>query len=125
VALWSEGLAVAFQTNPPAGDLVPKWSGTAVHEHARQFRAQGRLIPIGELLTTADFRRFDANVTYPQAGSFVKFVLDTCGLDGVKRVFQSTGQQADAAAVRQQFQAACGQSLDAAEQAWLTMLAAG
>ena len=30
VALFSEGLAVAFQINAPAGETVPKWSGTPV-----------------------------------------------------------------------------------------------
>jgi hypothetical protein len=122
VALWTEGLAVAFQTDPASGDLRPRWSRVPVDDHARAFRAQGRLIPIAELLTTASFRRFDDNVTYPQAGSFVRFVLDTCGLGGVKRLFAS-GSSSDAAdGVRAQFEAACSQTLQDTEAAWLRRL---
>ena len=35
VALWSEGMAVAFTVNAPAGDFVAKWNGTPVHVRAR------------------------------------------------------------------------------------------
>jgi hypothetical protein len=122
VALWSEGLAVAFQTDPAAGHLEPRWSGVPLDDSARQLRASGRLIPIGELLTTAGFRRFDSNVSYPEAGSFTRYVLSTCGLDGVKRLF-GAGAVADSAdSVAAQFEAACHHSIAAAEQAWLAAL---
>ena len=122
VALWSEGLAVALQTDPASGDFVPRWSRVPVDDHARTFRAQGRLIPLTELRTTEGFRRFDANVTYPEAGSFVRFVLNTCGLAGVKRLFGS-GSPADTAdSVSAQYESACGQTLQDAERAWLSML---
>jgi hypothetical protein len=122
VALWSEGLAVAFQVDPVAGVMTPRWSGVALHDHARQFRAQGRLIPLADLATTAGFRRFDANVTYPEAGSFMRFLLDTCGLDGVKRLFASGSPSDDGPGVAAQFASACGRSLADAEQGWLAML---
>jgi hypothetical protein len=122
VALWSEGLAVAFQTDPAAGDFVPRWSSVPVDDRARTFRAQGRLVPLTEMLTTDGFRRVDPDVAYPESGSFVRFVLDTCGLDGVKRLFQS-GSSSDAAGrVTAQFEAACGQSFEHAERAWLARL---
>jgi hypothetical protein len=122
VALWSEGLAVAFQTDPASGDLLPRWNRVPVDDHARAFRAQGRLIPTAELLTTAGFRRFDANVTYPQAGSFVRFVLDTCGLGGVKRLFASGSSSDTADSVTAQYESACGQTLQDTEAAWLRRL---
>jgi hypothetical protein len=121
-ALWSEGLAVAFQTDPVAGNLTPRWSGVALDEHARRFRADGRLIPISSLIATNDFRRHDANVTYPQAGSFVRHVLATCGLDGVKRQFASGNPMDGVETVRARFQSVCGTSIEAAEQAWLSAL---
>jgi hypothetical protein len=124
VALWTEGLAVAFQTDPAAGDLVARWSRVALDDHARQFIAQGRLVPIGDLLTTVDFRRFDPNVTYPEAGSFMKFVLATCGLEGVKQLYR--GHRDDSPhAVRSQFDQACGRPIESAEADWRAMLAAG
>lgn len=121
-ALWSEGLAVAHQTDPAAGDLVPRWSGVALDDHARRFRADGRLIPIAELLTTAGFRRFDSNVTYPQAGSFMRFVLDTCGLTGVKQFYAAGAVWDDGDRVSTQFEAACGLTIQVAEQTWLARL---
>jgi hypothetical protein len=122
VALWSEGLAVAFQTDPVAGDLEPRWSQVALHERARQFRAQGTLIPIAALLTTSGFRSFDPNVTYPQSGSFMRHILATCGLEGVRRLFAGGTPTDGASAVMAQFEAACGLSIGDAEAAWLSML---
>jgi hypothetical protein len=122
VALWSEGLAVALQTDPAAGSFVPRWSGVPIDDLARQFRGTGRLVSIAEMLTTAGFRRFDPNVTYPEAGSFTRYVLSTCGLDGVKRLF-ATGAAADSAdSVAAQFETACQRSIAAAEQGWLASL---
>jgi hypothetical protein len=123
VALWSEGLAVAHQTNPAGGDLVPRWSGGPLHRLAQQFRSDGRLIPIAELLSTAGFRRFDPNLTYPESGSFVSFILDTCGLAGVKQLFRAGSPDDGADRVAADFQTICGRSIASAEQAWLAMLA--
>jgi hypothetical protein len=122
VALWSEGLAVAFQTDPAAGTLVPRWSGVPLDTWARQFRDAGRLIPVASLLTTAGFRQFDPNVTYPQAGSFMRYILATCGLDGVKQLFGlgATGDGADV--VADTFQTVCHRSIADAEQSWLAAL---
>ena len=122
VALWSEGFAVAHQTDPEAGDFVPRWSRVAVDDLARQFRASGRLIRIADLLTTSGFRQFDPNVTYPQAGSFVRFVLATCGLDGVKRLFGTGSPNDSADNVALQFEAVCHRTVAAAEQQWLAAL---
>lgn len=122
VALWNEGLAVAFQTDPAAGDLVPRWSRVALDDHARQFQSDGRLVPISDLLTTSGFRRFDPNITYPEAGSFMRFILETCGLAGVKRFFATGTPQDGAERVAAEFEAACGRSIGATEQAWLVKL---
>jgi hypothetical protein len=122
VALWSEGLAVAYQTDPAAGDFVPRWSRVTLDDHARQFRASGRLIPIADLLTSSGFRRYDPNVTYPEAGSFVHFVIGSCGLAGVKQIFASGTPDDSASRVTALFESACGRTISAAEQAWLAML---
>jgi hypothetical protein len=122
VALLNEGLAVAFQTDPVAGDLTPRWSGRPVHDLARDFLRQGRLIAIDSLLTSAEFRRFDPDVTYPLAGSFMTHVLDTYGLAAVKRLFQA-GQPLDTAdSVRRQVADALGRSVSQIEQDWRAML---
>lgn len=122
VALWSEGLAVAFQVDPAAGGTGPRWSGVPLDDLARDFKASGRLVAVADLLTTDGFRRFDPNVTYPEAGSFVRFVLDTCGLGNVKRLFATGSVQDSAATVSAHFETVCGGSLASAEQAWLSRL---
>ena len=122
-ALWTEGLAVAYQVDPVAGDFEPRWSRIPLHEHARQFLAQGRLIPLADLLTTRGFRQFDPNVTYPQAGSFMRFLIQTCGLEGVRRLYATGHGDDDAASVRTSFGGACGRTVDEAEMAWREMLA--
>jgi hypothetical protein len=121
-ALWSEGLAVAFQTDPQAGDFTARWSGVPLDHHAERFLSEGRLIPIADLLTTSDFRRFDSNVTYPEAGSFMTFVIATCGLEGVKQLFVSGTANDPALVVRQKFQGACGRAISDVEADWRQML---
>lgn len=122
VALFSEGFAVAHQVNPVAGDFVPKWSGTPLHALARSFRSQGRLVAIAQLTATADFRQPDPNVTYPEAGSFVQYLIERDGLDRMKTLF-SRGTAGDtAASVRTAFERTYGESLDQAEQDWLAFL---
>jgi hypothetical protein len=122
VALWSEGLAVAFQTDPARNDLVARWSGTPVHDLARQFRSQNRLVAMADLLTTSDFRRFDPNVTYPEAGSFVRFLLDAHGLEPMKRLFGPGDPLDPADRVREQFRAVYGRNVSDLERDWHAML---
>lgn len=122
VALFSEGFAVAHSTNPAAGDFRAKWNGTPVHDAARQLRASGRLIAIVELATTTSFRRFDANVTYPQAGSFVRFVIDREGLDRMKVLFSRLGANDPLDRVQSAVQDVYGQTLQTLEARWLDEL---
>jgi hypothetical protein len=122
VALWSEGMAVAFQMNAPAGDFTARWNGTPVHAAARQFRQQGRLVAIADLLETAGFRRFDDGVTYPQAGSFVRYLLDTHGLGAWKRLYALGGPADSASLVRDHFESVYGRSIGEIERDWLAAI---
>lgn len=123
VALFSEGFAVAHSTNPATGDLRAKWNGTPVHDAARQLRAAGRLVTITELATTASFRRFDPNVTYPEAGSFVRFLIDREGLDRMKAIFGQLGANDSLDRVRAVVLTVYGRSLQDLETLWLDELA--
>jgi len=122
VALFSEGLAVAFQINAPAGETVPKWSGTPVHTLARSFREQGRLAPLSSIAYTNSFRAIDSNVAYPEAGSFVRFLIDTYGLDAMKRLYASSQPSDSAERIAATFANVYGVSLTDAERAWWAML---
>jgi hypothetical protein len=122
VALFVEGLAVAHVTNPSAGDFVPRWSGTPIHEAARQLRATGQLIPIASIAETAAFRARNQGVTYPQSGSFVRFLIDADGIGAMRRLFASMPGEAPLATVRSAFQNVYGYTLEEAEARWLRFL---
>ena len=119
VALFGEGFAVAHQMNPVTGDFVAKWSGTPVHELARRFRAAGQLSSIAALADTSTFRSQDPNVTYPVAGSFVRFLIDSEGMPAMRRLYGSMGPTAPLSTVRAAFQQVYGFSLEEAERRWL------
>jgi hypothetical protein len=98
-SLFNEGLAVAFQMDPVRGDMTPRWNNRHVHDIALSLRVQGRLPALGTMLTTDAFREMDSQVSYPVAGSFVRYVLDAEGaVDRVRDLF-ARSTQADAAAV--------------------------
>jgi hypothetical protein len=122
VALVNEGLAVAFQIDP-ARDLTPRWSGTPLHDLTRQFRQQGRFVPLAGLAETASWRTQDPNVAYPESGSFMRWLIDEYGLDRVRALYaRAAGPNEAAAGVRASFAAVYGQSLETLEQAWLAFL---
>jgi hypothetical protein len=122
VALFVEGLAVAHQTNPQAGDFVPKWSGTPIYTRARQFRVSGQLIPIAQLAETTAFRAQNDQITYPESGSFVRFLIDADGIAAMRQLFGAMPSGASLATVRAAFQNVYGYSLDEAEARWLRFL---
>jgi hypothetical protein len=121
-ALFNEGIAVAHQTNPPRNDFVAKWNGTPLHDHARAFRRSGRLIALGQMIDTNDFRRFDAEITYPQSGSFMRWLIDTQGLAKVKALFARVNFQAPQTASHAAFLDVFAMTLEQAEQRWLEFL---
>jgi hypothetical protein len=121
-ALFSEGFAVAHQVNPAAGDFEPKWSSTPVHTWARRFRQEGRLIPVADLIETSDFRRFDDNMTYPEAGSFIRHLIDEYGLDKMLELFRSGTPNQTEGEVRAIFLRVYGISVETAEESWMRFL---
>ena len=122
VSLLTEGLAVGFQTNPSANDFVPRWSGTFVHDLARTFRSDGRLVRIDQMLQTSQFRSQDLNVVYPEAGSFARFLIDTYGLATFKDLYGRVTSTDQAATVAAKFATVFGKSVGELETEWWAML---
>jgi hypothetical protein len=123
VALVNEGVAVAFQIDP-SRDQTPRWSGTPLHTLARQFRQQGRLVPLSALVETAAWRRQDPNIAYPESGSFMRWLIDEYGLDRVRDLYaRSVGPNEPEGGVRVSFRAVYGQPLEDLEAAWLIAVA--
>ena len=123
VSLLTEGLAVAFQTNPVANDFVPRWSGTFVHDLARSFRTDGRLVPVDQILQTSQFRSQDLNVVYPEAGSFTRFLIDAYGLATFKNLYGQVTSNDVAATVAAKFASVYGKSVGELETEWWAVLA--
>jgi hypothetical protein len=46
-------IRIAHQVDPNAGDFVPSWSSVPVHDWARRFLQDNRLVPIASLLETS------------------------------------------------------------------------
>jgi hypothetical protein len=121
-ALFNEGVAVAHHMDPARGQLRPRWSGTDLDALARMYDASGRLPALSSLLTSTDFFRFDDTITYPCAGSFVRYLIDTHGLRPFK-AYVASATFADAAGTTEaRFMAAYGRSLASVWEEWRTTI---
>jgi hypothetical protein len=120
--LFNEGVAVAHQTDPSRGIHYPRWNGTDVHVLAGNFDAAGRLPPLSSLLSSTGFFDFDTEVTYPSAGSFVRYLIDTHGLATFKTYARSATFNDSAATTQSRFQTAYGRSLASVWEEWRAAL---
>jgi hypothetical protein len=121
-----EGIAVAYQVDPLAGDYEAREkSGERVHDVAREYRRSGRLLPVSQIVESAGWNTGDFTVTYIEAGSFVRYVADVHGIDRMKQVFRTIGQADGLAAIAARFQSVYGVSLAQAEQEWLAFIDRG
>ena len=127
-ALFSEGVAVAFQTDPAIAVFESRFNGEEVHHAARRYLQGGELIlPLDRIIETSGFRAVsDTTLSYREAGSFVRFLIDEYGLDRFLAFYRSGVVPDDSnGAIKRYFQSAMGVAFDDAEAAWLTMLRAG
>lgn len=126
--LFSEGVAVAFQCDPAAGDFESRFNGEEVHHAARRYLASGELVlPLSRIIETQGFRAItDSTMSYREAGSFVRFLIDRYGLDRFL-AFYGSGVVVDSTAVTisSRFASTMGVSIEDAEAAWLQLLRDG
>ena len=73
----NEGMAVYSDSN---------WWMQQLHPLANYLRQHGRLLPLSALIDR--FRQNDPMITYPQAGSLLKYLYETYGRDNVKTLWQ-------------------------------------
>jgi hypothetical protein len=122
---FNEGLAVAFQTNPLDGDLESRFNGQQVHEATADYRQNGLVPPLDQVVETRGFRAInDSTRSYRIAGSFVRFLIDRFGIDRVKEFFRISAASDRRDIIRQRFETAFGETLDGAEAGWLASLPA-
>jgi hypothetical protein len=125
--LFSEGVAVAFQTDPARADFQSRINGEEIHHAARRYLDSGLLVlPLDRIIETSGFRSLpDSTLSYCEAGSFVRFLMDRFGLDRVVGFFQSGVRSDDLrAAIKSRFRDAFGFEFEHAEAEWLEVLRA-
>jgi hypothetical protein len=118
-----EGIAVAYQVDPLAGDFEAREkSGERVHDVARDYRQTGRLLPIAQIVTGDGWNTGDFTVTYIEAGSFVRYVADVHGIGKMKQVFRTIAWSDSLPVISAKFQGIYGVSLADAEREWLAFI---
>jgi hypothetical protein len=99
-ALLGEGIAVCLDH-----------SGRKPHSQAAGLLAQGKLLPLAQLLGDTWFQQ-DAEVAYAECGSFACYLMEKCGVERFQALYLSSDLQADLASI-------CGATLNQAEKEWL------
>jgi hypothetical protein len=121
-ALFNEGVAVAHQTFPDRGRFTPTWNGADLHQLARGYINTNRLPALTALLRGTDFFAHDGNITYPCAGSFVRYLIDTYGLAPFKAYVASARFNDVGSVTLTRFREAYGRPLDDIWNEWRTWL---
>jgi hypothetical protein len=83
-ALFTEGFAVYMSERLGAHALKSLRGGeSSIYERVRELKAKNEWIPLEELITYTEIgsKKSRSSVSYPQAASFVKFLIDTYGKD--------------------------------------------
>ena len=97
-----EGVAVATDDH---------WFNYDLHALANHLRIQGNLLAMSEL--ASNFKNYNTLITYPQAGSFIKFLKENYGSAKLKEFWKSGGSNADKI---------FGQDLLSIERAWIATI---
>ena len=89
----NEGIAVAMQADPVAGNHASMFNGQNVHDACRSYLVANTLPrPLANYVTTTPFRNLpDSTFSYRVAGSFVRFLIDRHGTAAVLEFFRQAG----------------------------------
>ena len=115
-ALFEEGIAVAY-------DWRFALEEGEVHALAQGRLVQQRLFPLHSILTTREFKAYDSPTVYIEAGSFVKYLMDTYGPDKMRSLF-TVPRYSDSREIEIAFKALYGRSISEMEDEWRAFLRA-
>jgi len=128
-ALFNEGFAVYMSERLGAHALESLSGGrTTVHQRAKELKGQGDWIELRQLLgyTEIGSRSSRPPVAYPEAASFVKFLIDRYGKDKflqTYRTLRNSGAQAVRDGNIRKLEEIYGISLEVLQQQWEAALA--
>lgn len=123
-ALFNEGFATYMSERLGSHALASmKGGGSSIYERVRQLSGKGELIPLEKLLTYTQIGSRETNppVAYPEAGSFVKFLIETYGKDKFLEAYGTLRNSGDESAGRQNVEALegiYGKPLDELKNQW-------
>lgn len=123
-ALFNEGVAVAHHGASFSGELDgdPLWNGLPVRGQVRSLRDAGGVPSLNALLENGAFHGVDAGVSYPVAGSFVRYLIDVYGPDRLVSLLASCPRDASASTVRATVLEAYDMEIDTLWAEWLAWL---
>lgn len=112
-ALFNEGVAVAFHGASLSGSFEgpPLWNGVSSDRLARDMLLAGTLPSLDDLAESKRFRSIDDQVTYPIAGSFVRFLIDRGQIESFKAFAKACGSGSGTAEIKRQFEGVYGTPL--------------
>lgn len=91
-AIFNEGLAT-YMSERLGSPALREFGGgeSSLYERVRELRGKGDWIPLGELLSYTEIGPgwSRPRIAYPEAGAFVKFLVDTYGKDKFLHAYQS------------------------------------
>lgn len=127
-ALFNEGLAVYMSERLGAHALDAMRGGeSSIYERVRELSGKGELIGLEELLTYTEIGSGKTNppVAYPEAASFVKFLIERYGKERFLRAYRTLRNSSDKATQQQNVKALekiYGKSLDELKTEWKSTL---
>jgi hypothetical protein len=121
-ALFNEGIAVAHQMIPPEGIFYAQWNRRNVHTIAAEALVAKRIPDLGSILESRTFFSFDESLMYPVSGSFVRYLIDSRGLDRLRSYMSASTFDDQPGRTRALFEAAYGETLDKVWSSWLASL---
>lgn len=122
-ALFNEGIAVAHQADYfRHPDFVPAWNGQDFDLLSRSFESSGAMPALDALVESRSFFSFDTQMTYPIAGSFVRYLIDTHGVQPMKAFITGSAFDDARGTTRSRFATAYRFSLDDAWSDWKDFL---
>lgn len=123
-ALFNEGVAVAHHGASISGPLDgdPLWNGSPLREQVRSLWDSGRVPELDALIENGSFQQLDPGLSYPVAGSFVRYLIDALGPDPLISLIARCPRNATASMVRAVFRDEFGEELDTFWAEWLSWL---
>lgn len=118
-ALFNEGIAVAHSANYLIRpNFVPCWNSQDFNTLSKYYKQAGSMPSLDKLLCNITFWDYDSNITYPIAGSFIRFLIDQYGIIKMKSFISSSGFYDTKDKIHNDFYNTYGITIENAWDAW-------